>query len=588
MSLARLLLRHLQPHVRPLALALLLALLTGVLELLRPWTVKVVVDYVLGDQPMPAALDAAFVALPGPATRGALLAWTIAAAVLLVLVGLWLGLVVSHLVLRVARQSVLDLAREVFDKLQRLSLAFHGRHQVGDLLQRSTQDAFIGAVVAQTLLPGLVALVTLIVMFVVLASVDLPLAGVALTVVPLLLLTLVWFAPRLDRTTREQFDRWGKLMALVENALSAIKVVQGFSGQRYVRGRVDSEASGLARAYAGSTFLDTAWQQSSMAITGIGSAAVLGVGATRVWSGSLTLGDLLIFTAYLAALYAPLQSLSKGVGGFVQITSRGRRVMEILDARDDVLEPAHPVIPESVRGELVFEGVRFGYEPGRPVLQDVDLRARPGEVTAIVGASGAGKSSLAALVPRFYDAWQGQVLLDGIDVQDMPLRFLRDNVALVLQDPYLFPITVADNILFGRPGATQIDVEAAAHQARAHEFIEDLPEGYDTVIGEHGTTLSGGQAQRIALARALLKKAPVLVLDEPTSALDAETEADILGVIVEAARERTVLLISHRETTLSIADRTFEMHAGRLTEQLRAEPDGGYDTPDVLEGVETR
>jgi ATP-binding cassette subfamily B protein/subfamily B ATP-binding cassette protein MsbA len=571
MSLPRHLLRHLRAHAGALVSVLVLALLTGVLDLARPWTVKIVVDYVLDGQPLPAALANVLAVLPGPDTRGALLAWTVVAAAVLVLLVLWLSLVVARMVLRVAQDMVLDLAREVFDKLTRLSLSFHSRHQVGDLLQRSTQDVFIGAVVPQVLLPGLVALITLVVMFVVLASIDLLLAVIALTVVPLLLVALYWFAPRLDKTTTEQFDRWGTLMTFVENALSAVKVVHAFSGEKYVRDRVDTDATKVAHAYAGTALLTTAWEQATIAITGVGSAVVLGVGATRVISGSLTLGDLLIFTAYLTSLYAPLQSLSKAVSGVVEIGSRGRRVMEILEAGDDVPEPERPVVPEEVRGEILCVGVHFGYEPGRPILQGVDLRARPGEVTAIVGPSGAGKSSLASLVPRFYDPAQGQLLLDGIDIRDLPLGLLRDNVALVLQDPYLFPVSVAENIRFGSPGATRAAVETAARQARAHDFIADLPDGYDTVLGEHGTTLSGGQAQRIALARALIKNAPVLVLDEPTSALDAETESDILAAIVVAAQDRTVLLISHRPTTLAIADRTFAMRAGRLTEQVAGE-----------------
>ncbi|RBY78270.1 ABC transporter ATP-binding protein [Geodermatophilus sp. TF02-6] len=567
MSMPRRLLRHLRPHAGALLLALVLALLAGLVDLLRPWTVKVVVDYVLGGRPLPPAVAGLLEVLPGPDSRRALLGWTVAVAVLLAVLGLWLSLVVARRVLRAAQDMVLELAREVFDKLQRLSLGFHGRHEVGDLLQRSTQDVFVGAIVAQTLLPGLVALITLVGMFLVLAGVDLPLAGVAMTVVPLLLAALYWFAPRLDRTTSEQFDRWGKLMTFVENALSAIKVVHAFSGERYVRNRVDADAQRVARAYAGSTFLTTAWEQSTIAVTGIGSAAVLGVGAVRVLSGSLTLGDLLVFTAYLSSLYAPLQSLAKAVGGVVEIRSRGRRVVEILDSDDDVPEPLRPVVPAALRGEVVWEGVVFGYDESRPVLRGVDLRAAPGEVTAIVGPSGVGKSSLASLVPRFYDPWQGRVLLDGIDVRDLPLRLLRHQVALVLQEPYLFPVSVADNIRFGSPGASRSDVEAAARRARADEFVEQLPDGYDTVLGEHGTTLSGGQAQRIALARALVRNAPVLVLDEPTSALDAETEADVLEAITAAASGRTVVLISHRQSTLAIADRTFEMRDGRLTER---------------------
>jgi ATP-binding cassette subfamily B protein/subfamily B ATP-binding cassette protein MsbA len=572
MGLSGRVLRLLRPHLRGLAGAAVMALAAGLVELAQPWTLKIVVDYVLGDRPLPEGGAAVVAVLPGPATRGALLGWTVAAAVVLVGLDLWLNLVLTRRVLRVAQGSVLELAHQVFEKMQRLSLAFHRRHQVGDLLQRSTQDVFIGAVVAQTVLPGVVALLMLVVMFTVLARVDLLLTGVALAVVPLLLLALRWFAPRLDRTTKEQFDRWGTLMAFVENALSAVRVIQAFSAQHSVQDRVRREARGVAQAYAGTTMINTAWDRATVAITGLGSAAVLGVGALRVLSGSLTLGDLLIFTSYLMTLYTPLQMMSKGVAGLVELNSRGRRVLEVLDADEDVAEPEHPVVPARVLGEVTYRNVRFGYDHGTPILERVNLRAKPGRVTAIVGPSGAGKSSLVSLLPRFYDPWEGQVLLDGIDVRAYRLELLRDSIALVLQDPYLLPITVADNIRLGRPGADGADVERAARQAEAHGFIEELPDGYDTVLGEHENSLSGGQAQRIALARALVKGAPVLVLDEPTSALDAETEADILRALVTAARERTVLLISHRATTVAIADETWRLEAGTLTEAGTAAP----------------
>jgi ATP-binding cassette subfamily B protein/subfamily B ATP-binding cassette protein MsbA len=305
--------------------------------------------------------------------------------------------------------------------------------------------------------------------------------------------------------------------------------------------------------------------------TALGTAAVMGLGGWHALHGRLSVGALLVFLSYLASLYSPLEDLAYVTVGLASAKARARRVLEILSAEDAVREAPDAVpIPEHPRGgggHIRFEDVTFGYEADRPAVSDIRLEARPGEVVALVGPTGAGKSTLAALLTRFYDPWEGRVTFDGLDLRQVQLASLRARVALVLQDPFLLPVTVAENIAYGRPGATREDIEAAARAANAHGFIERLPEGYDTVIGEHGATLSGGERQRIAIARALLKDATVLVLDEPTSALDTQTEALLLEALECLVRGRTTFIIAHRLSTIRHADRIAVLEAGRIVER---------------------
>jgi ATP-binding cassette subfamily B protein/subfamily B ATP-binding cassette protein MsbA len=293
---------------------------------------------------------------------------------------------------------------------------------------------------------------------------------------------------------------------------------------------------------------------------------VLWVGARHVLAGRLSLGTLLVFLAYLRALQEQLKLLTGVYTTLQESGASADRVLEILEAEPEVRDrPGAAPLP-AVEGHVRLENVTLGYEPGRPVLRGVSLEALPGETVAVVGATGAGKTTLVSLVPRFFDPWEGRVLVDGRDVRDVQLKSLRGQVGLVLQEPFLFPLTVAENIAYGRPGASADDIEVAARAANLHDFIRRLPEGYDTVLGERGTTLSGGERQRLAIARALLKNAPILILDEPTSALDAQTEQQFLQALVRLMRGRTTLIIAHRLSTVRGADRIVVLDEGRVAE----------------------
>jgi ATP-binding cassette subfamily B protein/subfamily B ATP-binding cassette protein MsbA len=299
----------------------------------------------------------------------------------------------------------------------------------------------------------------------------------------------------------------------------------------------------------------------------IGIAIVLVVGAHQALAGHVTIGALIVFVAYVTTLQEQFAGLTGIYPNLQAARASIDRVVEVLDARADVVDRPGAVVLGRARGEVRFDDVSFGYEPRRPVLRSVSFAAGPGEVVAVVGPTGAGKSTLAGLVPRFFDPDQGRVLLDGHDLRELALASVRASVALVLQESFLFPFSIAENIAYGRPGAGRAEIEAAARAANAHEFVSRLPDGYETVVGERGATLSGGERQRIAIARALLKDAPLLVLDEPTSALDAETEQSLLEALDRLMAGRTTLVIAHRLSTIRRADQILVLRDGQITER---------------------
>jgi ATP-binding cassette subfamily B protein/subfamily B ATP-binding cassette protein MsbA len=343
-------------------------------------------------------------------------------------------------------------------------------------------------------------------------------------------------------------------------------VVQAFGQEEREHERFRAIAAQAIRARQRGSLLGGLTDLSSGLVTALGTAAILFVGAGAVLDDRMTVGALLVFIAYLRTLQLQLKSLT---GVYLSLQTAGGsidRVTEILDAEREVDDRPDARTLPAVRGHIRVQGVVFGYEPDRPVLRDVSFQVRPGETVAIVGPTGAGKSTLVSLVPRFIDPAAGRITIDGHDLRDVQLRSLREQVALVLQEPFLFPLTIAENIAYGRPDATRGEIEAAARAANAGAFIERLPEGYQTLVGERGATLSGGERQRLSIARALLKDAPILVLDEPTSALDAETEHLLLEALARLMAGRTTLIIAHRLSTIRRADRILVLREGTIVE----------------------
>jgi ATP-binding cassette subfamily B protein/subfamily B ATP-binding cassette protein MsbA len=376
-------------------------------------------------------------------------------------------------------------------------------------------------------------------------------------------LLMRWLTPRMSRQSYEQYEAEGALMAVAEQVITSLPVVQAFARECEEEQRFRGGSKQAIRAYLRVTRTQLQFGVVVGAVTALGTAALMVLGGLQVEATQLTVGSLLVFLAYLAASYQPLETLANLSAAYANSEGQARRVMQILDAEDEVPDKptAHPFVRQPARQGIAvsFENVTFGYEPNRPVLKNVNLHVQAGETVALVGSTGAGKTTLASLVPRFFDPWQGRVLLDGVDARDLQLRSLRQQVALVLQEPFLLLLTIAENIAYGRPEASRDQIVAAAVTANADEFISRLPAGYDTVIGERGATLSGGQRQRLAIARALLKDAPILILDEPTSALDARTEMHILEALKRLMANRTTFIIAHRLSTIRNADRVFEL-----------------------------
>ena len=357
------------------------------------------------------------------------------------------------------------------------------------------------------------------------------------------------------------------LLSRAYETISSIRIVKSFARERYELGRF--VASGLATM---SARLRLTWQESlfSVVVTAItltGTALVLGVGGLHVLQGQLTVGGLLVVIAYLAAVYNPLSAIAHTTGSLQQAVVSARRVREILAITPEPLDVPGGIEASGVKGEIQFESVSFAYDEGRPILSEVSFEAKPGELIALVGLTGAGKTTLASLIPRFFEPTGGRVLIDGVDVASYSLRSLRERIALVTQDSVLFEGTIADNIRYGRLDATDQEVESAARAAHVHEFVERLPKGYATQIGEAGATLSGGERQRLGIARALLKDAPILILDEPTSALDAISEETVFDALRRLREGRTTLVIAHRLSTIRDANRILVLHDGRLIAQ---------------------
>ncbi len=521
------------------------------MSVLRPWPLKIVIDDVLSGQPMPLGLARALAWLPGSAGRDALLGWCLGGMLLIALLGWTLNVAASQASIAFGQGMVYDLAGDLFAHLERLSLRFHGRHGVGDSIRRVTTDSScVSKIVLNALLPVLASIVSLLAMFTVMWRLDRQLTLLALVVVPYMVFVFRRFAdPMLERGfEHEQVE--SQLYDVTEQTLSSIKAVQAFGREDHADSRFRSISEKIVQAALATTGVQFRFGIGMGLATAGGTAAVLWVGATHVLDGRLTAGSILVFLSYLASLYGPLEALMYTTATIQGASGSARRVIEILETPCDVADaPGASPLPR-VRGHVCLEHVDFGYEPDRPVLNDVSLEARPGQMIAIVGPTGAGKSTLVSLLPRFFDPWHGRVTIDGHDVRSWLLKSLRSQVALVPQEPFLFPVTIAQNIAFGRPSASCTEIEACARAANAHDFIERLPLGYDTLVGERGATLSGGERQRVSIARALLLDAPILVLDEPTSALDPQTERLLLDALDRLMADRTTLVIAHRLSTI--------------------------------------
>jgi len=384
--------------------------------------------------------------------------------------------------------------------------------------------------------------------------------------VPYMMLVLQIYArPMMERSYQQQ-EVEGQIYDVVEQTFSAMPVVQAFGREEFNDARFRHSTRETVATTVSLMNIQMQFKILIGLATAAGTAAILWFGTRHALQGLLSIGDIVLFLSYLGSLYAPLEAVIYSSSTIQGAAGSARRVWEVLESEREVTDKSGALSLGSVRGQVDFENVTYGYEPERAVLREVSLEVQPGETIALVGVTGAGKTTLLGLVPRFFDPWQGRVRIDGQDVRDVQLKSLRGNIAIVLQEPFLFPLSVAENIAYGRPHATMAEIEAAARAANAHDFIQRLPAGYQTVIGERGATLSGGERQRLSIARALLKDSPILILDEPTSALDAETEHLLMEAVERLTKGRTTFIIAHRLSTIRRANRIVVLDQGQIVE----------------------
>jgi ATP-binding cassette subfamily B protein/subfamily B ATP-binding cassette protein MsbA len=458
------------------------------------------------------------------------------------------------------------LRQELFVRLLRLSLRFHQGATAGDLIYRASWDTYsVQTLFQQGLMTFVTASLSLLVMACIMGRLNLPLTMVALALAPLLVIGIRGFGRAMrERTARAQ-QADSRVTALVQQAIAALPLTQSYTREEFEAGRFQAEADQAQTRRLSQHGSELGYGFIVAVIFGLGTALTTYLGARQVLVGALTVGQLFVFLSYLVLLYEPLSQLSY-VGATVAGALAGaRRVFEILDTPDVIEAPRPPVKVQSLGG-IVFRGVSFAYQPGREVLREVSFSLPSGESAAIVGPSGAGKTTLLLMLPRFFDPARGSVELGGVDVRQWDLQELRRQSGLVLQEPIILPGTVAENIGYGKPGATAEEIAAAARAANALGFIEKLPEQFQTRIGEGAARLSAGERQRINLARAFLKDAPIILLDEPTSALDGESEALIAESLKALLRGRTALMVAHRPAALAGFQRVLVLEEGRLTE----------------------
>lgn len=550
---------YLRPYLATFAFCLLLVLALTAFELVKPWPLQIVVDNVLSGKPVTWPVLAG---LPNELLLIIACAALVGIQAIVGLGSMWS----NHVSINLGHRMVADLRDDLYGHLQRLSLVFHARQRMGDLMYRITADTFaVQTLMLNGVLPVLQAIAMLLGMFVIMWHLDPTLTMVSLIVVPALYVTIVALdRPIVDAATEMKMTE-SQVYSLVQWAMGAIRVVQAFGKEEDERLRLLNATQASMRANLRLYNWQTAYSAIVNTVIALGTALVLYVGAEAVLSAKLTLGQLLVFVSYLATLYGPINTMSQTWAQIQGARVGARRVFEILDIAPDLKDGPLPW-PEKVDGRITWKSVAFQYSEEVSVLKRIDLDVRPGEKIAVVGPTGAGKSTMLSLLPRFFDPTAGTVELDGVDIRQYPIRELRHRIALVLQPPMIFPLSIRENIAYGRPDATQEEIEAAANFARIDGLVARQPQGYDQPIGEGGVALSEGEKQRMTIARALLMNAPVLILDEPTSALDAQTEAEVMQGLAKLTEGRTVFTIAHRLSTILKADRIVVLKDGVIVE----------------------
>jgi ATP-binding cassette, subfamily B, bacterial len=554
---------YVRAELRLLVLTVLAMAGATLLTLGRPWPMQVIVDSVLGTVPIPAWIRP----LSADGDRGRLLVVAIALMAGALLLGQSLVLAQHYVSQLLGQRMVLKLRCDLYAKLQRLSLRFHDQSSVGDLIYRVTEEAVaLQHIVTYGFVPLAIQCIAAVSIAGTLFAMDVRLGLIGFGIVPLLIGWTIWSSELVRRRSHGLANAASNLYTTVSEVLGSIRAVKSFAMEEVEQNRFETRARASQQQYVRVMGFSTMGGVVTETLAELGVIAVVAFGAVVALQGDLTVGALLVFVAYLHSLYGPVTQLANSAMIIQRSGASVERIVQILDQEDEHARSGGDRLSD-VLGTLRYEDVAFGYEEGRTALRGISLEIRPGEMVAFVGRSGAGKTTLLSLLLRFYEPQSGRICLDGVDIQALDLKWLRRQIALVLQEPILFSTSLGENIAYGRPDATEADVVASSQAAGLHDWVMSLPEGYATQVGERGVRLSGGQRQRLSIARAFLKDAPILILDEPTSNLDATTERHIFESLERLARGRTTFVISHRLATAQRADRIVVLQDGVVVEQ---------------------
>jgi ATP-binding cassette, subfamily B, bacterial len=556
----------LRPHWKTMSLALVAVLGETVTDLLEPWPLKIVVDNLLQSKPLPSWL-AGIVNHLGQ-DKLAVLNFAVVSVAVIAIIGAISSYTEKYLTTSVGQWVMHDLRRTLYQHIHHLSLAEHDEKRTGDLISRVTSD--IEAVqdfIATALLGILVDALTIAGMVAWMFYHNARFALIALSIVPALFLVVFFFTKRIKKASRAVRQKEGELANIVQEVFTSIRVVKAFAREDYEQERFEKQSLENVDTALQARSLKARLSPTVEVLAAVGTCLVLGYGARMALAGQLSPGDLILYLAYLSKMYKPMRDLSKMGDTISKATVSYERIQEILNAVSRVRDLPRARRAPIFKGRVEFDRVSFSYTPDNPILKEMSFQIEPGKVAAFVGPSGAGKSTIMSLIPRFYDPTSGRVKIDGSDIRGYKLRSLREQMSFVLQDTVLFRVPIWQNIAYGKPEAQRAEIMRAAELANAHEFIEKMPEGYDTMVGERGVSLSGGQRQRIAIARAIIRNTPILLLDEPTSGLDAESEQAVFEALGRLMEGKTSIVIAHHLATIQKADVIFVVKDFQLAER---------------------
>jgi len=538
----------------------------GAANLLEPWPLKIVLDDVLRSHESHAAIMRRIHSIVG-SDKLAMLKFACLAVLVIAALDAICTYTEKYLTTSVAQWITYDLRRTIYSHIQKLSLAFHDHKRTGDLISRVTSDIeAIQNFITQGLLGVLINIITLAGMIAVMFYLNWRFTLIALSVAPFLFTIVYSYTRRIKKASRAVRKKEGEITSVVEEVLSSIRVVKAFAREDYEVRRLEEQGLEGVEVALRARSLKAKLTPIVDLIVAMGTCLVLWFGSRLVMSGSLSAGELVVFILYLGKMYKPMQELSKMTDTYSKAAVGYERIEEILETKNEIKDARRALRAPRFKGNVEFDHVSFSYTPDTPILRDVSFSIKAGQVAALVGPTGTGKSSIVSLIPRFYDPTSGAIKIDGADVRTFRQKSLRQQISFVLQETMLFHAPVWQNIAYSKPEASREEIIQAAEVANANEFIEKLADGYDTILGERGMTLSGGQRQRIAIARAVIRNTPILILDEPTSGLDSASEKLVFEALDRLMQGRTVIVIAHRLSTIRKADVIFVVQNGRIVQ----------------------